>query len=152
MAAKKKKAKKIAKKTSKKSPVSKKPAAKKAAAKAAKASKARVSVPPTSGQSGPPLKLTKEGLNDKELRVLTVLTADLNPLAINALATTSFPEQTTAKANSWVRNSLRRLVRGSWVEKVGKGTYRPTDSGRSVGDPRGAEVSPESEASSPQPA
>lgn len=139
MAAKKKAKKVAAKKTS----PAKKPAVKKAVAKAvksAKAAKKRAAASPTSGQSGPPLKLTKEGLNEKEFRVLTVLAADLNPLPINALATTSFPEQTTIKANSWVRNSLRRLVRGSWVEKVGKGTYRPTESGRSVLNVRAPEA------------
>jgi hypothetical protein len=38
-----------------------------------------------------------------------------------------------AKGNSRVRNSLRRLVRGTWVEhaeKIGDGRYRITEAGR----------------------
>lgn len=134
----KKKAKKIAvKKMSKKSGAKK---AEKVAktTKAAKAPKKRQSVPPTSGQSGPPLQLTAEGLNDKEILVLKGLNADINPLAINALASSCFAEQPSSKANSWVRNSLRRLVRGSWVTKVGKGTYRLTDTGREFFAPQSA--------------
>jgi hypothetical protein len=143
-------AKKSVKKTAKKSPAKK--AAKKSAAKPKKARSAAPKAPktpkapkapkthkgpkkarnavPTSGQSGPPLELAKAKLNDKEEKVVTVLLADVNPVPINALATNCFSDQTSSTANSWVRNSLRRLVRAKWVEKVGKGTYRLTDKGR----------------------
>lgn len=86
--------------------------------------------PPVSGQSGKPLDLEAQDLNSKEGCVVAALAGDVNPAPINALAAICFPNE-GAKANSWVRNSLRRLVRARWVEKVGTGTYRLTDEGRS---------------------
>jgi hypothetical protein len=93
---------------------------------------------PTSGQSGPPLELVKSKLNGKEEKVVAFLLEDANPVPINALATQCFgdwPEvletpKPASTANSWVRNSLRRLARAKWVEKVGRGTYRLTEQGR----------------------
>jgi hypothetical protein len=85
---------------------------------------------PKSGQSGKPTDLYKARLNAKELLVVGVLHGDANPFPINALATNCFSDQTASKANSWVRNCLRRLVRGKWVEKTGKGTYILTDHGK----------------------
>lgn len=129
MAAKKKSAKKASAKKEKKA--TGKAKAKKATRSAApKAQKKQRSASPTSGQSGPPLDLSKDKLNDKETKVVAVLQDDANPVAINALATTCFSEKSAKVANSWVRNSLRRLVRGKWVEKIGKGTYRLTETGR----------------------
>jgi len=128
MAAKKKSAKKSAKKEKKATAKPRKAAAKRAAAP--KAPKKKRAASPTSGQSGPSLDLTKDKLNDKEQRVVKVLFEDANPVAINALATNCFSSQPAKTANSWVRNSLRRLARGKWTEKVGKGTYRLTDLGR----------------------
>ena len=126
-----------AKKTAKKAAAKPKKVAKQVVAKAPKAPKAPKaaskkprSETPTSGQSGPPLELVKGKLNKKEDRVVSVLLEDANPVPINALATNCFSDQTSSMANSWVRNSLRRLVRAKWVEKVGKGTYRLTEKGR----------------------
>lgn len=133
MAAKKKSAKKTAaKKMAKtaKTASKKVKSAKKTAAKAPKQAKKRAAAHPSSGQSGPSVDLVRARLNDKEVRVVTVLAGDLNPVPINALATNCFADQAVGTANSWVRNSLRRLVRGRWVEKVGKGTYRLSDVGR----------------------
>jgi hypothetical protein len=132
MAAKKKTAKKTAKKVAKKTAkvaAKKTKAAKKTPAKASKPAKKAASSP-SSGQSGPAVDLLRDRLNDKEIRVVTVLSGDLNPVPINALATNCFADQPVTQANSWVRNSLRRLVRGKWVDKVGKGTYRLSDVGR----------------------
>jgi hypothetical protein len=119
-------AKKSAKKTAKKA-APKKAAAKKAAVKVAKKKHAA----PTTGQSGSPLDLVKAKLNDKETKVIEVLDGDANPVALTVLAAAAFSGLPTVQANSWTRNSLRRLVRGKWVQKVGKGTYRMTDLGHS---------------------
>ena len=122
MAGKKKSAKKAKKDTGKKAKIA--------------TTKTRVT-PPHSGQSGPPLELSYSKLNEKEARLVSVLGAEVNPLPLNALAATCWPDKASStkdaernQANSWVRNSLRRLVRGKWVEKVGKGTYRLSDTGR----------------------
>jgi hypothetical protein len=141
MAAKKKStAKKPATKREKKAPKPKKVAAKAPKApkapKAAKAPKERKPKDksskdkPTTGQSGPAIELAKEDLNSKELRIVTVLSEDANPLPITALAAACFKEESAAKANSWIRNSLRRPVRGKWIEKMGRGTYRLTQTGK----------------------
>jgi len=86
--------------------------------------------PAQTGQSGPPLNLTGAKLNPKEKRVLAVLESDANALPLVTLALACFPEEDAKKANSWVRNSLRRLVRGEWVARVGEGTYQITETGR----------------------
>lgn len=44
--------------------------------------------------------------------------------SISDLADKSFPDTSSDKANSYVRNSLRRLVRGDWIEKIGRGEFR----------------------------
>lgn len=84
---------------------------------------------PTSGQSGPSVALKREKLNEKEIKVVGVLASDINPMPINGIAATAFPDKDTKQSNSWVRNSLRRLVRGQWVEKMAKGTYRLSEVG-----------------------
>jgi predicted transcriptional regulator len=81
-----------------------------------------------------------EGLNDKEQRVLNVL-ADRKPYTIKELKVL-FTRDAAARlagvykgwtkrdvdetAQSYVRNSLRKLVRLGWVEQVDRGTYRLT--------------------------
>lgn len=143
------------KKTAKKPAAAKKPAvAKKVAAavepkpkKEPKARKPR-SETPTSGQSGPRLSLEKKSLNGKEEKLVASLAADANPVPINALAAQCFPEE-GSKGNSWVRNSLRRLVRGNWVEKVGAGTYRLTDEGRAKNDGTAAPADQTEQAAQP---
>lgn len=150
MAAKKKSAKKTSAKKEKK--VTGKAKAKKATRSAAPKAQARKprSASPTSGQSGPPLTLVKEKLNSKETKVVASLQDDANPVAINGLAAACFSNQSAKTANSWVRNSLRRLVRGKWVEKVGKGTYRLTEAGRN--GTNGVVVSPSTPAPASEPA
>jgi hypothetical protein len=149
MAAKKKGAKNNSAKKEKRSAKAPKKAARASAPKTPK--KRTRSAQPTSGQSGPPLELTKDKLNDKEEKVVSVLQADANPMPINALATNCFSNQSAKTANSWVRNSLRRLVRGKWVEKIGKGTYRLTDSGRKGLEGSAPAPKAETPAEQPQP-
>jgi hypothetical protein len=131
--------------------------------KVAKLRKARVAGPkpakkprsatPTSGQSGPPLNLVKAKLNSKEEKVVAVLSADANPVPLNGLAALAFGSEKVGTANSWVRNSLRRLVRAGWVTKVGKGTYRLTELGSSRAEGSDSEPpeSSEEEETEPEP-
>ena len=89
---------------------------------------------PTSGQSGPPIELSVEGLNSKESKVFYLLNGEgagvrvIMPIA--EIASTCFKSQSKKRSNSWTRNSLRRLVQGGLVEKVERGKYRVTDAGR----------------------
>jgi len=87
--------------------------------------------PPKSGQSGGPLDLPLAKINAKEKKIVDMLneagrgaTASLAELAANC-----FSDTPGKQANSWVRNSLRRLVRGGWAEKADRGSYRITDEG-----------------------
>lgn len=84
---------------------------------------------PTTGQSGPPINLPLEECNEGELKVLTLLNGegrgDRPVLGIQEMTKLG-----KFKADHWVRNALRDLVRGSWVEKVGRGTYQMTILGR----------------------
>lgn len=92
---------------------------------AAKTKKAHHAEKPHTGQSGPKMALHWTELNKKEQRVVNVLKDELNPMPINSLASACFPKAASAsQSNSWVRNSLRRLVCAEWVQKVGRGTYR----------------------------
>jgi hypothetical protein len=131
MGSKKKATKKAAKKVAVKAKAAKTPKALKTPK--SKTPKKRTSEP-KSGQSGPPLDLKKADMNEKEKKILSILASDLNPMPINALATTCFPDAPASKANSWVRNSLRRTARAKWVEKVGKGTYRLPEEARAKWD------------------
>lgn len=93
---------------------------------------------PTSGQSAPPIEdLEYAKLNSKEQKVLECVAGDnkgerkqksLADVAEECFVATQ--KRGKAQANSWVRNSLRRLVRGGWLEKVERGTYRITEKGR----------------------
>lgn len=91
---------------------------------------------PTSGQSGPPIDLKWEKMNDKEQALIKFLYGSgtgARPIAtISTLASECFfgKADTVAQANSWTRNSLRRLVRGEWVEKFVRGSFRITTKGR----------------------
>lgn len=82
------------------------------------------------GQSGDKIDLQPSKLNDNERHIVRTLFEDANPLSIVALANSAFPQQPPNQASSWVRNSLRRLVRGDWVEKLGRGTYTLSTLGR----------------------
>jgi hypothetical protein len=98
--------------------------------KAAKAAAAKLV--PTSGQSGPAIILSVSDLNPKEKKVAETLNGDPSrkPYLLSDLAVAVWPSQPKVKANSWVRNSLRRLVRGGWVERAEKGTYQITEKGQ----------------------
>lgn len=116
------------------------PHRRKVSAENAKSAERSLKVP--SGQSGPRIEIEVGDLNRKERRVLFLLLGDddasretytLGEMADALWAKSKGP----AVANSWVRNSLRRLVRAGYVEKVAPGCYRVSASGRSkiVSDP-----------------
>jgi len=90
----------------------------------------------TTGQSGPPVDVPFEKLNDKEREVLSFLNGKgkgpRNPLKISDIAGSCWKSKRLSKAqgNSWTRNSLRRLICGGWVEKLERGVYRVTEKGR----------------------
>jgi len=92
---------------------------------------------PVSGQSGSLRDVPIETLNDKEKAVLARLngsgkgarqTITISVLAMETNWTVS-PES-EAQANSWVRNCLRRLFLGSWVDKPKRGSYQISAKGR----------------------
>jgi hypothetical protein len=103
--------------------------------KGAKKAKSTRKDKPTTGQSAPHTDVKLDELNDKELKVLGAVNGkgegsreeiaipDLTKVFKNTAAT-------KAQANSWVRNSLRRLVTGEYVEKLQRGLYRMTEKGR----------------------
>lgn len=121
---------KAAKAKTSKAPKAKKAAKPKAVAKKApKAAKPKTDVP-HSGQSGPVIEdLPFEKLNDKEKKVMDVL-SEATTMSIADIAGAAFKSKPKAQANSWVRNSLRRLVRGSFVEKTDRGEYKATALGK----------------------
>jgi len=101
----------------------------KVAPKPAKASKKA----PSSGQSGPALKLQPDALNTKERKVLAAFMAKKGrptPLTIAEMAKGAFTTLKASMANSWTRNSLRRLVRGGMLSKEERGKYLITPTGR----------------------
>jgi len=119
----------------------KKPAAKKATKrKAKKPAKKPAKKKPVTGQSGPLVEVPYGKLNDKEQQVVKLLNGKgkgaRNPLTIAELAGKCFSKKAKVsaknddQANSWTRNSLRRLVCAGWVEKVERGSYKITDRGR----------------------
>lgn len=112
-----------------------KPKAKpKAKAKAKPKAKGEARPAPRSGQSGPTIELAVDSFNAKELAVLRLLNgegAGIRPiLPINEIAGTCFSTQSRSRGNSWTRNSLRRLVQSRFVERIERGKYRITESGR----------------------
>jgi hypothetical protein len=117
---------KAAKATKKK--VAKKAAPKKAKA-AAKSNGNGEKKAPASGQSGPSLNLKDKPLNPKEEKVLGALSNGAGQLTLTELGAL-FKGKKKSQANSWARNSLRRLVRGGLVKKVGRGTYEATAKGK----------------------
>lgn len=89
---------------------------------------------PTSGQSGPSVELSADRLNSKESKVFAALNDPGSGvraiLTITELAGACFKSRGKRQANSWTRNSLRRLVQAGLAEKVDRGKYRVSDSGR----------------------
>jgi hypothetical protein len=76
---------------------------------------------PLTGQSGPPLKLTLDGLNKDERKVYSALWAASQELSLDELSRLAFKLKPNAtKANSRVRNALRRLVRAGGVTNGSK--------------------------------
>jgi hypothetical protein len=86
---------------------------------------------PKSGQSGPPLELSPAKINGKEKAVLAALSklTESESMSLAELADKCFPGE-DKKSNSWVRNSMRRLVRAGYVAKVDRGTYQMSADGR----------------------
>ena len=84
-----------------------------------------------SGQSGPPIDLPIDRMNDAEQKLLRLFAAHGDAeLSIHELSLYGFPEQEKEVANSSVRNALRRLVRGEWLAKAARGRYKLTASGK----------------------
>lgn len=88
---------------------------------------------PTSGQSGPEIELSVSDLNPRELRVVMFLnqsgqfgagTGKRQDFTIVEMAMGCWKSKSKAQANSWVRNSLRRLVTSGLIEKQERGLYR----------------------------
>lgn len=81
-------------------------------------------VKPHSGQSGPKIDLLPfEKMNANEKLVYHALSRN-KELTLEELAKKCFGSKPAKKANSWARNSLRRLVRSGMVKKADRGTYR----------------------------
>jgi hypothetical protein len=111
-----------------------------AAPKKVKVAKAKAAAPAaprkprkgTTGQSGPVIEnLTFDDLNNKERLLVGAfeLKGEREIRTIEQLADEVFKgkAKNLKQANSWARNSLRRLMRsGKWLEKVEPGKYRLT--------------------------
>ena len=98
--------------------------------KAKKPVKAEVPAP-TSGQSGPAIKIGYNELSANERKVLDCFDPnDKAHFTIAELSSKAFGGFKKSKANYFVRNQLRRLIRGNWLDKSAPGTYRLSTSGR----------------------
>ncbi len=90
------------------------------------------------GQNGSKLDLDLSDLNTKERRLLGAFspTGPRGEYTIEHLSMVfgqkPVKAKTIAQAQSWVRNSLRRLVRAKLVEHVSDGTYRVSLAARSM--------------------
>ena len=115
-------------------PKATKPRKKKTAAKKATPKKPAEEKISMSGQSGPPIELSTDSLNAKEGKVFAALNGSGSGvrtiMTITGLSEGCFKSQGRRQANSWARNSLRRLVWAGLVEKVDRGKYRVSGAGR----------------------
>lgn len=71
-------------------------------------------------------KPAKTEMNDKEKKTLKAFPAD-EPVTLSELAKKAFPSlgaKSTTRGNSWVRNSLRYLIRTKTVKQVARGLYQ----------------------------
>jgi hypothetical protein len=89
------------------------------------------------GQTGPAIEVPVEDLNHKEKKVLQGLNGTgrgrRGELKIQEIGDEAFPRESKERRNSWVRNSLRRLVRAGLAEhgeEKGDGTYQISLEGR----------------------
>jgi hypothetical protein len=104
---------------------------------------------PTSGQSGPPLTLTLDELNADERAIWRVLDSEVYK-TIKQIREDGFKNKPTIeKADSRVRNGLRRLIRSRGAEKhaAERGSYRrgegiTANRGEATVTPRAADRSP----------
>lgn len=94
--------------------------------------KQRKSLPPVRqyGQSGPPIELPLDRMNDAERRI-TEIGRYAESVSIADMATQCFPGLSKVAASLAVRNALRRLVRGGWLAKAERGRYKMTVYGQS---------------------
>jgi hypothetical protein len=84
----------------------------------------RMKVKQQSGEDSAPTAVVDESaLNAKEKVVLDLLRRRRAGVHLEEIGTTCFGDQGAAKANSWARNSLRRLVASELVRQIGRGTY-----------------------------
>jgi predicted nucleotide-binding protein len=70
-----------------------------------------------------PAPSTTVKLNEKESAVLALLQRRRTPLHLEEIGATCFRDQNPLKANSWARNSIRKLLANSLVVKVDSGIY-----------------------------
>lgn len=89
----------------------------------------------STGQSAPHEEVKTDELNDKETKLALFINgdgkgvrADVNLSDMTKVFTKS--ASTKAQAYSWVRNSIRRLITGEFVEKISRGVFRVTEKGR----------------------
>lgn len=73
--------------------------------------------PSEGGQSGAPLELAPRDLNPKERTVYDALSPK-TPRPLSELADAFSRSNPKARRNSWVRNSLRRLVRSGLARRA----------------------------------
>ena len=88
--------------------------------------------PPTTGQSGPPVDLDLEKMNEVERLIVETL-APVESMDISDLAkalVVVHPEEWASRAKLLIRNALRRLVSSRWVHRVSKGVYAITETGK----------------------
>jgi hypothetical protein len=62
-------------------------------------------------------------LNDKEKAVLDLLRRRRTGLHLEEIGAACFSDQGPLRANSWARNSVRRLVASELIRKMGRGMY-----------------------------
>jgi DNA-binding PadR family transcriptional regulator len=85
---------------------------------------------PTSGQHGKPIDIDYDRLNVHEQRTVRALEAAGNAMSIPEIAKACSKLVHKPVTTLQVRNAMRRLVRGSWVDSKSRGVYRLTSRGR----------------------
>jgi hypothetical protein len=69
----------------------------------------------------------KTEMNEKEKKTLAAFPKTGEPIALDELAKKAFPSmgaKSTTRGNSWVRNSLRFLIRTKAVKQAARGLYQ----------------------------